>query len=251
MSSFYENCLPHVRKSFVSFPWLHSHPFEWFDHGPMITRNRETRCRWYLNLVLVIACHVFVVSRTFLTYTSPVPSSLSLKFYMAFAALIHSFGAVYHIFIAVTRKDFVVFLKGYIKLLNDSKFLNTYTVITFTGKIETFCGPVGQREFDDRLPANSKKAVGICGLLMLVMPYSCWLSVAASAYLNIAQPGIPQFLTSLIMTNSESILGSLGGITMTLIYVYILLCSLASVPMVTGPLFLFMFSMPDLVKQET
>ena len=111
---------------------------------------------------------------------------------------------------------------------------------------EIFSGNVQSKE--GFAPQQSKREVQVSKCLILAVHYSCWSVVIASALLNIVLPTSPQFLSSLITTNSV-LFTIFGRLIAIILQVYLIAWAVQMIPVVVSSMNLVMFTMPAVVRQ--
>ena len=103
---------------------------------------------------------------------------------------------------------------------------------------------------DKSTPVGRKLVAKICVLLLLSIHYSSWFVVIASTVLNFVLPSLPQFLSSLITTNSLPFGCTLGTIVAIIVQAYLMACAMEVTPVVACSLMFFMYTMPAFVQQS-
>ena len=97
-----------------------------------------------------------------------------------------------------------------------------------------------------------QRRANACMLYLAVTYYSLWLLALAIIGYHIARPASPEFLSSLIVGNLGEVRDNIAIYILTTMVsstfqAYILICYAQVTALFIGPIFLFMFTMPDVV----
>ena len=244
MSLHLEKCLSYLRKPFVTFRWLHCHPYSWVkpNDGPTLNNIRTSRFLWQFNVALVIGYYGFVVCRSVQVFRNA-NSTLMDKSYMCFPLLLFSGFIGHHVFILARRTEFLDFFKGFIKLIRDVKLSVSLLNSTFSDLDAHF-------DFLADIHTDAQKVrVHVCQLLMTMFGITCHVTAAGVICHMIARPSSPDSVSSRIMDFREPV-RTAGRYVLSVLQAYLRLCSIEVLPVVICPTIFFMFSVPELLREQ-
>ena len=115
-------CLPLIRRPFVVFPRLHSHPYSWLrgTNLPVAVDHSWAKAHFFLNFGLFMIQTCFAIGRTIQTY-SDLRATVVNKFLMTFVSVMYTGFASHYATIVLTRHTFVPFLRRYIRFLQSGE----------------------------------------------------------------------------------------------------------------------------------
>ena len=136
MNPYLKHCLPYLKKSLATVPFLRSHPYSWpvGSIHPLDIKSRWVGAHCYFNFTLFVAYAAFVLWRAGQICFDPA-QTFHHKFYMTFISLVYTIQVNIYFTAVKTRKGLLPFLRTYIRFVENGKSVQYYLLQITTKKI--------------------------------------------------------------------------------------------------------------------